>query len=1094
MPRLLRWLQLLYFLCAASLVFAQPNEPLAHKLSLNQAVTSELRQTQRHLYELQLQQGQFLQLTVTTQTFIPILTLLSSDEKKLREAQFIKLPVAGKLYFQIAHTGLYKVAITPEEDLGDNAGIYELSARATTVPTTEDLAYARGLLLIEQYWPLLSRGTTESLDELLRVTDEALKIWRALGDRPYEAVALYFRAEAYKAKEQFDPALETFQQSLLIQRELGVPARIAGVLNPIGQIYAARSEYQEALKYYLEALPLYDPHKYENTIGWSLTNIGHVYNAYGELTKALEYYQRSYARYDHYTGIAREKHTGMGVALGAMANVYRALGDKQKALEHLTQALAHFQQAPNPHNEHLSYVRMGEIYTSLGEYTQAELHLQKAQRYFHNSQSQAEADVLRSLGQYAKAKGDYARALEATQVALTIRRKLGNRRGQAQALTQLGAVYASLQQWDNSLFHYTEAQLLWQEVGDKYSEGSTLNYLGRAYAERNDVQQARAYFNRALVLQKLTNDREGEANTRYQLARLEAATNNFTAARQHMDLVLAITESVRATVSDDELRASYLTTVKDYYEFYVDLLMQLHRQAPGAGHDRAALEVSEMARARTFSETLANTHRQLRQGVPSALLKREAELQQRLNAKAEYQRRLINNKAKPALLDTAASEIHALTTELQTTRAAIKASRPRSTVLAQPQPLSVTAMQQTLLDENTLLLVYALGPERSYLWVISPTSLSTYELPKREHIETAARRVYELLVPQTEIREETPLQSALAALSQMVIVPARETFADKRLLIVADGALQYIPFAALPESVASSQLPVASKRDVTNRLPITDYRQPLIANHEIINLPSINVLAGLRREMNKRPLAAKTIAVFADPVFTGDDARLLRRKSLRTATPPDLEQALRDIGESNAQLPRLPFTRREANSIIALVPQPQRRAALDFAASRTNALDAALREYRILHFATHGILNSVNPELSGLVLSLVDERGRAQDGFFRLHEIYNLQLNAELVVLSACQSGLGKEVKGEGLIGLTRGFMYAGAPRVIASLWKVNDKATSELMKQFYQNLLGTPKHSPAAALRTAQIALLNQKRWAHPSYWAAFTLQGEWR
>lgn len=171
-----------------------------------------------------------------------------------------------------------------------------------------------------------------------------------------------------------------------------------------------------------------------------------------------------------------------------------------------------------------------------------------------------------------------------------------------------------------------------------------------------------------------------------------------------------------------------------------------------------------------------------------------------------------------------------------------------------------------------------------------------------------------------------------------------------------------------------------------------------------------------------------------------------------------------------------------------------RKTALNFAASRANALDEKLSDYRILHFATHGILNSTHPDLSGLVLSLVNEKGQPQDGFFRLHEIYNLKLNADLVVLSACQTGLGKEVKGEGLIGLTRGFMYAGAPRVIASLWKVNDSATAELMKIFYQKMLGEKKLSAAAALRAAQVELLQQKRWAHPSFWAAFTLQGEWK
>ena len=155
---------------------------------------------------------------------------------------------------------------------------------------------------------------------------------------------------------------------------------------------------------------------------------------------------------------------------------------------------------------------------------------------------------------------------------------------------------------------------------------------------------------------------------------------------------------------------------------------------------------------------------------------------------------------------------------------------------------------------------------------------------------------------------------------------------------------------------------------------------------------------------------------------------------------------------------------------------------------------AEFGQYRIIHLATHGLLNSTHPELSGIVLSLVDQHGQPQDGFLRLHEIYNLKLPAELVVLSACQTALGKEVRGEGLVGLTRGFMYAGAPRVVASLWKVDDKATAELMKRFYQAMLGEQRMRPAAALRAAQVEMLKQKEWEDPYYWAAFVLQGEWK
>jgi CHAT domain-containing protein len=278
-----------------------------------------------------------------------------------------------------------------------------------------------------------------------------------------------------------------------------------------------------------------------------------------------------------------------------------------------------------------------------------------------------------------------------------------------------------------------------------------------------------------------------------------------------------------------------------------------------------------------------------------------------------------------------------------------------------------------------------------------------------------------------------------------------------------------------------------------------------MVNHEIVSLPSASSLAVLRRELAGRAPAPKAVAVIADPVFDADDERVKKsaqdvvasnnKQTTRSGDEQEVFRSAREVGAADAQqrLQRLLFSRREAEAIMSLAPGGAGFEALDFAASRATALDSNLSQYRIIHFATHGLLNSQTPELSGIVLSLFDEHGRPQDGFLRLHDIYNLKLAADLVVLSACKTGLGKEVKGEGLIGLTRGFLYAGSPRVVASLWKVNDQATSELMKLFYQRMLGGGLR-PAAALRMAQIDMWRQKRWAAPYYWAGFALQGEWK
>jgi CHAT domain-containing protein len=496
--------------------------------------------------------------------------------------------------------------------------------------------------------------------------------------------------------------------------------------------------------------------------------------------------------------------------------------------------------------------------------------------------------------------------------------------------------------------------------------------------------------------------------------------------------------------------------------------MQLHQEQPGGGFDAEALQVSERARARGLLDLLSEVHADIRQGVEAALLKREQFLQESLNFKTERQMRLLGRKHTEEQAAAAEKEIQTLASEYRETKAQIRARSPRYAALTQPHPLTAAEIQQQVLDRDTLLLEYALGDERSFLWAVTPDSLTSHVLPKRAAIEEAARRAYE------QLNANSPRGSneGVEALSRILLGPVAAQLGSKRLVVVTEGALQYIPFGALIAPAA---------------------RFPAIVEHEIVNLPSASTLAVLRREMQGRTPAPKLVAVLADPVFDSGDPRVagLRSGPVGSKTPDNLERSAKDAGL--LRFDRLRSSRFEAEAIRSLTREGERLEALDFKASRETAMSSALGQYRILHFATHGLLNSRHPEISGLVLSLVDSEGKPQNGFLQSHEIYNLKLGADLVVLSACQTALGKEIRGEGLLGLTRGFMYAGAPRVIASLWRVPDRATAELMKRFYQAMIsdGLP---PAAALRAAQLQMWKEKRWAAPYYWAGFTLQGEWK
>ena len=570
---------------------------------------------------------------------------------------------------------------------------------------------------------------------------------------------------------------------------------------------------------------------------------------------------------------------------------------------------------------------------------------------------------------------------------------------------------------------------------------------------------------------------------------------------------LRIKELLRARLSDEEYRTNVSTEIAEAYELYADVLMQMHEQRPGQGLQEQAFLATERARARSLLDLLNEARANLRSDVDPALLKQEVSLQQKLNSLTPRP----NDPRKEQLLETNKQAINATLDELQKARAQIRQANPRFAELTEPQPPSVPAIQTQLLDADTILLAYALGETRSFLWAITPDSIKSYQLPARDEITAATRRVYELLtMRQQPGKSEKDFQAADAAwqqaagtLQQMLLGQVASQLGTKRLLIVAPEVLQYLPFGTLPSSaefrVSGFGFRGQSKKSQSAKRE-TQTPKPLIVDHEIISLPSVSVMMLLRQELQHRQPAAKTVAVLADPVFDANDPRV-KHKMLAlakvetknmTAVATPLARSLRSFDDRSG-MARLLLSRDEAEAISAAVPVADRFKALDFQASRANAMSQALSQYRIVHFATHGLLNAEHPELSGLVFSLVDEQGKPQDGFLQLHEIYNLKLPADLVVLSACQTGLGKNIRGEGMIGLTRGFMYAGATRVVASLWRVDDYATSVLMKKFYRGML-QEKLPAAAALRKAQIEMWQQKQWQAPFYWGAVVLQGEWQ
>jgi len=938
---------------------------------------------------------------------------------------------------------------------------------------------------------LISLGSAANslsrFEKAIEYLEQARTIYRNLKDRLEEGRALINLGSSNNRMGRTETALEHFGQALVIARELKNRFEERNALTSLGSAYGSLGQMEKAVEYFEQTLVISREIKDRNGEAKALSNLGLGYFFLSE-------YERSIAYLDDALQISRDVNdrTSEGYTLGHLGSSYAGLGQTEKAIEFHEESLAIFREIKNRQMEGNALQLLWDAYTAQGRHEKAVEYIQQAIAIFQEVKSRLyEANALGGLARSYQHLDRYEEAIAYNEQALIIHRELKYRPGEAAILKAMGIAQAKSQRPEKALELYGQSLAIYREVKNRNLEGVLIFDLGEANLQLGRIDQAAALFTQSVAVARSVGNRSSEVEALSALAKLEGERGNLAEAQTLVEKSLQVAETLRSELVSSESRSAFLATVQDSYQFYTDLLMRRHRAEPGKGFDALAIETSERQRARSLLDLLTEARTDLRQGVDPVLIERERILAKQLNDKAQTQ------TSTPEQAAVLKQEISQLETDYERAQIAIRKNNSRYAALTQPQPLKLKEVQAQL-DADTLLLEYALGEDRSYLWAITKDALTSYELPKEELIQRNALQVYEMLTARNtkklgetdmqrkaRIRDaEVKLPAAAQALSQMLLAPAASRFGRKRLVIVADGALQYIPFAMLPN-------------------PLAGKNEPLIVGHEVVSLPSASALAIQRTELDRRQPAPKMLAVIADPVFDRTDARFQIKaaetvttvQASATADTRGLEHIaeVTDVKGGKLVIRRLPFTRQESDGLLALAPKTSTFSAVDFNANRTTVLAGGLSQYRYVHFATHGFLDTERPGLSALVLSTIDAEGKPRDGFLRANDIYNMKLPAELVVLSACQTGLGKEVKGEGLIGLTRGFMYAGAKRVVVSLWSVNDKATSELMAKLYSRML-KDNQPPSAALRAAQIAMWKQEKWKDPYYWAAFTMQGEWK
>jgi CHAT domain-containing protein/tetratricopeptide (TPR) repeat protein len=945
--------------------------------------------------------------------------------------------------------------------LGENNKALEYYNQALLISRALGKPLAEGYMLNEIGLVYRTLGENQ---KALEYYNQSLLILRAVGSRPNEAAVLVNMATIYIAIGENRKALECYNQLLQIMRSLGDRSQEATMLNNIGSVYSDLGQPQKALEYYSQALSIDKALQDRAREGTTLNNMGLLYSDLGENSKALEYYSQSLTIAQAVKKRLWEAKTLMGIG-----SVYSNLGQKPKALEYYNQALLIVRAVGDKAVEGRTLNGIGAVYGELGDDLKALEYFNQALPILRVVEDRAgQASALYSIGSVYADLGEKSKALEYYNQALSLKRAMGNRAGEASALTSIGVVYQSLREKSKALEYYNQALPLQQAVGDRKGEALTLFYIGNVYANfLGDEPKALKYYNQALSLRRAMGDRAGEATSLFGVAHVYGTKGKLPEALQNINASIEIIESLRSELKTDALKTSYFALVQDRYQLKTDILMQLHQQQPTKGYDVAALETVDNSRARVLRELLIQANANINKDVSPDLRQQEQNLNKNLDAKEKQLVQLAGQGDNSNQLSTLRAEIAALYAQRDDLKNTIRASNPAYANLQYPKPTTLKEIQKQL-EPDTLMLQYSLGKHYSYLWVIGNNTLNTYILPKRSDIEKTATSFRSEV---TGARLAAP--PSASTLTQQILAPAANDLGTKRLVIIPDGILHTIPFAAL-------------------NTPNSTTYTPLITQHEVTNLPSASTISILRSTVSNKPRGAKTIAILADPIFRKDDERLTG-KSPQTDGNLDLsEQLARKRTGRDLNLKRLPFTATEAKGILALVPQEsERTAAYGFDASYDWVTSPKISQYRYIHLATHGLFDNDKPALSSIILSSFDAQGHDRKAYLRFPELFNLNLPAELVVLSACETGLGNDVPGEGLVGMTRGLMYAGALRISVSLWSVDDQATSDLMQQFYTNLWNS-KQSHAESLRAAQLAQWKQGK--APYFWAAFTLQGEWR
>jgi len=847
-------------------------------------------------------------------------------------------------------------------------------------------------------------------------------------------------------------------------------AQIDELIKQANEQMNVKGQFQKAAEFGQQAFDLSQKSGDKSRILAASMCLASAYYYEGRMPEALEMLEKV-------TALAKEvdNRKALSRALNRIAAVLGELGRFEQCLSYLYQAMDVAREQRDQSMQHLILINIGELYIRVGDPDKAEVPLLESLRIAHELKSNEPGDnpskkatelSLKFLGEMEAAREHYKPALAYLQQVRMSRPE------SEQAIIGLLDTMAAIYQ---RIGEPQKAMELLAEARDRAKETGSVSY-SITLADLGESQESLGQLNEALASEDLAlaevGKSGGNADYEWQIERhighIERGLGRDEEALTHYRDSIHAIELLRASALNTEPgRAGFTSRSQAVYAEMADLLVDLHRP-------NEALEIAEHGRARAFLDVLA----QSRVGVADELTpdqrKQEAAILARVSS---AQRKLWDQNASSDEKKKNDAELTAAESDLEKLHVQIRETNPHYADLQYPEPIHVQEIQSKLLDERTALIEYLLGEKRSLAWVVTKDKVTTTILPRRNDIEARVGAYRKLLGERVSVltleQSLTRINVVGGELYDWLFRPIeKDVRASKTLIIVPDGALGYLPFEALV---------TASARNAY-----------LAQKFAIVYGPSASALVTVDA-INRQIMQRRELLAFGDPVFT--PATGLQKA---VSEPPSSESVSKlhrpsptdDYAERGFSLTRLPYTRDEVMGIGNLFRPDKRQLYLGADAREETVKSEKLDDFRYIHFATHGFLDELHPGRSGILLSRAPDS--KEDGILQTGEIMRLKLNADIVTLSACSTGLGKLVNGEGVLGLTRAFFYAGARNVAVSLWNVNDSATATLMEHFYLNLRrGLPA---SEALRQAKLRLLHssQASWRKPYFWAAFVIQGQ--